>query len=307
MIRPPLVAGRFYPARKETLLRDLQEYCTPATSSDSALDSPRAGAIQAKSASRLAGAIQAKSASRLAGSVRAAACLVPHAGYMYSGGVAGAVYAALDLPRRFVILAPDHFGRGGSVGLHPAEAWETPLGRANLDAALASRIRAAFPECGEDERGHAEHSLEVQLPFLQYLLAEFTFVPIAIGTGDHATLVALGEALAAVIAAERDAVLIVASSDMNHYESDSVTRRKDHAAIDAMLALDTGRLQETLRREKISMCGFGPAIAAITAARRLGSREARLVRYATSGDAKGADRDRVVGYAGMVFLASHQQ
>jgi AmmeMemoRadiSam system protein B len=172
---------------------------------------------------------------------------------------------------------------------------------------LALRIREAFPECQEDERGHAEHSLEVQLPFLQYLSPGFTFVPIAIGTGDPAVLAGLGEALAAVIAKEQDAVLIVASSDMNHYESDSITRRKDHAAIEAMLALDAGRLHETLHREKIGMCGYGPAIAAITAAVRLGSRAARLVRYATSGDAQGADRDRVVGYAGMVFLTEKQK
>lgn len=271
MIRPPLVAGRFYPARKEPLLHDLAEYCTPRPKD-----------------------------------VRAAACLVPHAGYMYSGGVAGAVYAALDLPRRFVILAPDHFGRGGDIGLHPATAWDTPLGRANLDTALATRILETFSQCQIDERGHAEHSLEVQLPFLQYLLPEFTLVPIAIGTGDPTTLIALGEALAALIAEEPEAVMIVASSDMNHYESDAVTRRKDHLAIDAMLALDAMRLYETLRREKVSMCGYGPAIAAITAARRLGSREARLVRYATSGDAHGADRDRVVGYAGMVFVSGEQ-
>jgi AmmeMemoRadiSam system protein B len=268
MIRPPLVAGRFYPARKQDLLRDLEAYCTPR-----------------------------------AGDVRAAACLVPHAGYMYSGGVAGAAYAALDLPRRFVILAPDHFGRGGDFGLHPATAWETPLGRANLDTDLASRILETFPPCQIDEAGHAEHSLEVQLPFLQYLQPEFTFVPIAIGTGDLAKLVALGEAIAAVIAEQKEPVLIVASSDMNHYESDSVTRRKDQAAIDAMLAMDPARLHETLRCERNSMCGYGPAIAAMTAARQLGSRQARLVRYATSGDAPHADRDRVVGYAGMIFLA----
>jgi len=266
MIRPPLVAGRFYPARRESLLRDLEQYCTPRPSD-----------------------------------VRAPACLVPHAGYMYSGGVAGAVYAQLDLPRRFVILAPDHFGRGCDVGLHPAEAWDTPLGRANMDVMLASQILAAFPECQVDERGHAEHSLEVQLPFLQHLAPGFTFVPLAISTGDFATLTAVGEALATVIAAEPEPVMIVASSDMNHYESDDITRIKDGMAIEAMLYLDAAQLHETLRREKISMCGYGPAIAAMTAARRLGSTLAGLVRYATSGDAAGADRDRVVGYAGMVF------
>jgi AmmeMemoRadiSam system protein B len=216
---------------------------------------------------------------------------------MYSGGVAGAVYAALELPQRFVILAPDHFGRGSAFGLHPAESWETPLGRAAVDADLAAKIR---PFVEEDERGHAEHSLEVQLPFLQFLLPEFSFVPISIRSGDLASLTAFGEALAAVLA--ENPGMIIASSDMNHYESDRVTRGKDQMAIDAMLALDPARLHGVLRRESISMCGYGPAIVAMTAAQRLGAAQARLVRYATSGDAPGADRDRVVGYAGMVFL-----
>ena len=118
MIRQALVAGRFYPGRRETLLHDLEKYCTPR-----------------------------------AANLRAMACLVPHAGYMYSGGVAGAVYAALDLPRRFVILAPDHYGRGASLGLHPAAEWETPLGRARVDTALGARIRQACAEVEDDEQG----------------------------------------------------------------------------------------------------------------------------------------------------------
>ncbi len=264
MIRHPVVAGSFYPAHPDILRRDIARYAT--------LSAPSRPGQPAK------------------------ACLVPHAGYMYSGGVAGAVYASLDLPKRIVILAPDHFGRGAELALHPATAWETPLGRVGVDAPLAAAIRAACPAIEADPRGHQEHSLEVQLPFLQCLIPEFTFVPIAIGAGDYGLLIALGEALASVAPP-----LIVASSDLNHYESDRVTRQKDRVAIDAMLALDTRGLFDALGKERISMCGYGPAIAAMTAARLLGSSRGELVKYATSGDAPGADRDRVVGYAGIIF------
>jgi len=262
MIRQPVVAGRFYPSNPRTLRSDLDRYTTPR-----------------------------------AGDMRAKACLVPHAGYMYSGGVAGAVYGALDLPRLFVILAPNHFGNGAKLALHPATEWETPLGRARVDTELAARILTGVPGMEEDARAHEEHSLEVQLPFLQYLCPEFTFVPIAIGIGDYPTLVKLGESLAAVLTDEPRPAMIVASSDMNHYEDDRTTRGKDRIAIDTMLVLDTRALYDALKRERISMCGYGPAIAAMTAVR---PSLARLVEYATSGDAEG-ERERVVGYAGMAF------
>jgi AmmeMemoRadiSam system protein B len=265
MIRQSVVAGSFYPSNSATLRRDIESYTAPR-----------------------------------AATVKALACLVPHAGYMYSGGVAGAVYAAIDLPRQFTILAPDHYGRGAQMAFHPATAWATPLGPALVDAQLTARIQAACPVIEVDERGHAEHSLEVQLPFLQCLCPEFTFAPIAIATGAYDILINLGEALAVV-----SPPLIVASSDLNHYENDRVTRRKDQIAIDAMLALDTRALFTALKRDRISMCGYGPAIAAITAAKRLGATRGELIAYATSGDAAGAisgGRDRVVGYAGMVFV-----
>ena len=259
MIRQPVVAGRFYPSNSQTLRRDVEGYTTPRPQS----------------------------------LVRAKACLVPHAGYMYSGAVAGAVFAALDLPDRVIILAPDHFGQGAEpFALHPASEWETPLGRAAVDTELAARIRMT----AHDEQAHAEHSLEVQLPFLQVLRPDFKFVPIAIGAGDYQSLAAFGEALAAAN------TMIVASSDLNHYEDDRTTRRKDQMAIDHMLRLDAAGLLDTLRRERISMCGFGPAVAAITAAKLLGATEGKLIRHATSGDVKEGDRSRVVGYAGIVFV-----
>ena len=145
----------------------------------------------------------------------------------------------------------------------------------------------------------AEHSLEVQLPFLQHLAGEFHFVPIALGTIQFSDLSELGRAIAEVIAAQKEDILVVASSDMNHYEDDRTTRVKDGKALDKLLALDPRGLYNTVRREGITMCGFGPAVSMLTAARQLGATRAELVRYATSGDITG-DREEVVGYAGMV-------
>ena len=152
----------------------------------------------------------------------------------------------------------------------------------------------------DDADAHAEeHSLEVQLPFLQREVKDFSFVPIAIGVSGYAPLESLGRALAKVLADTPSRPLVVASSDMNHYEPDSITRVKDRKAIDRMLELDPQGLYEVLRREDISMCGYGPAIAMLTAARELGARHAELVKYATSADASG-DRSAVVGYAGII-------
>ena len=172
---------------------------------------------------------------------------------------------------------------------------------APIDPLLAEKIVRAFPLLREDAVAHsAEHSLEVQLPFLQRLAPSFAFVPIVIGPAQWETLEALGHALAGVIAAEREPVLLIASSDMNHYESDAVTRVKDRKAIDQILALDPRKLFDTVRDEKISMCGYAAAVAVLIAARELGATQAELVRYATSGEVNG-DLQEVVGYAGMVM------
>jgi AmmeMemoRadiSam system protein B len=226
--------------------------------------------------------------------------MVPHAGYRYSGHVAGAVYAQLDLSRRIVVLGPRHRPRGDAQAILSSGAWQTPLGLARIDSELAVALMRACPALTEDAVAHAqEHSLEVQLPFLQHLAGDFTFVPIALGTINFAALAALGKAIAEVIAAQPDPVLIIASSDMNHYESDAVTRVKDRLALDRALALDARGLLDTVARERITMCGVGPAVSMITAAQALGATGAELVRYATSGDITN-DRDEVVGYAGVI-------
>jgi MEMO1 family protein len=267
MVRLPAVAGRFYSNQAEELAQQVESFCAPP-----------AGEVRR----------------------RAVACLVPHAGYRFSGHVAGAVYSRLELPRRFFLLGPRHYPRGEAQAILSEGAWQTPLGRAEIDAELAGELKIACGALVEDEVAHRqEHALEVQLPFLQRLAGEFRFVPIALGTTDFAALESLGRALAQVVTRQSEPVLIVASSDMNHYESDEITRRKDARALERLLALDARGLHETVRREGINMCGYGPAISMLTAAQLLGATRAALIRYATSGDING-DRDEVVGYAGVI-------
>ena len=268
MIRPPAVAGRFYPEDPTVLRASVDSFL--------AADDPKK-------------------------KVRAIACLVPHAGYMYSGRVAGEVYQRLEIPARVILVGPRHFPRGASLAILSSGEWQTPLGMAVIDSQLAEKITRAFPQLREDAEAHSvEHSLEVQLPFLQRLIPSFSFVPIVLGTVQWEHLDALGRVLAAVIAAEDKPVLLVASSDMNHYESDAVTRVKDHKAIDQILALEPRKLFDTIRNENISMCGYAAAAAVLTAVRELHGKRAELVRYATSGEVNG-DMSEVVGYAGIVI------
>jgi hypothetical protein len=268
VLRPPAVAGRFYPADPAELTAQIRRFV------EQAHPGPKK---------------------------KVRGCLVPHAGYVYSGHVAGAVYATIELPQHVVILGVRHFPRGEPVAILSSGAWRTPLGDATVDATLAERLRAACPLLREDAVAHAtEHSLEVQIPFLQILAAGFTFVPVALGTLRFDDLVTVGEAVAEVLRNAKEEILLLTSSDMNHYESDAVTRRKDQHAIDRLLALDARGLFDTCAREDISMCGLAPAVSMLTALRLLGARQAELVRYATSGDLTG-DRSEVVGYAGMIF------
>ena len=229
--------------------------------------------------------------------------MVPHAGYVYSGPVAGAVYARLDIPEHCIVLCPNHTGHGVPLSIMTTTTWQTPLGEVAPSTEIASRLLHQFPALEEDSSAHrGEHAIEVQLPFLQVQQKRLHIVPIVVGTSDFRALRELGEAIAQVIGDQEESerkILIVASSDMNHYESDAITRVKDHKAIDRVLALDARGLWEVVMQEDISMCGFGPTVAMLTAAKILGATRATLVRYATSGDISG-DRDAVVGYAGIV-------
>jgi MEMO1 family protein len=266
MIRPPAVAGHFYSSNAIELAQDVDGYLLA--------DSEK---------------------------TRAIACVVPHAGYMYSGHVAGAVYSSLQIPSRSILIGPRHFPGGEALAILSEGSWTTPLGDANIDSALATELMHAFPRLREDSVVHArEHSLEVQIPFLQRLVRDFRFVPIVLGTDRYGLLEELGHAVAKVVAAQKEPVLVVASSDMNHYESDVITRAKDERAIARVLALDPRGLYDTVRSEEITMCGFAATVAMLVAARDLGANEAHLVRYATSGDING-ERERVVGYAGITI------
>lgn len=271
LLRRPAVAGRFYPSDPEDLRTEARGYLSQSTSVNKA-------------------------------PVRAVGCIAPHAGYMYSGHVAGAVFARVEIPRRCIVMCPNHTGMGRPLAILSEGAWGTPLGEVPIDGELATALKQRFPDLEDDAAAHrAEHAAEVELPFLQLRQAHLSFVPIAVGTGQFEILEQLGKAMADVIAEQADPVLIIASSDMNHYESDAMTRAKDHRAIERILTLDPRGLYDVVKQQDISMCGLGPAVVMLTAARQLGAKSVELVKYATSGDVSG-DRDMVVGYAGVVVV-----
>jgi len=268
MLRQPAVAGRFYPSNPKELTALVCEYSRP---------DPQHPPVEVK------------------------ACLVPHAGYMYSGNVAGAVLARIALPMKIIVLGVRHYPRGEPVAILSSGAWRTPLGDAPVDEPMAAELRRECPLLREDSVAHSgEHSLEVQIPFLQVLAPGFSFVPVALGTVQYDSLVSVGRAVAQVLEGAKENVLLLTSSDLNHYEDEKTTRVKDQKAIDRMLALDPRGLYDTCRNEDISMCGLGPAVAMLTALNALGVKKSELVKHATSGDVSG-DFDQVVGYAGMIF------
>lgn len=226
--------------------------------------------------------------------------VVPHAGLVYSGGVAAAFYAVASLPKRLIILCPNHTGAGHYAAINRAGAWRTPLGEVAVDTPLADALMSRTALLADDSRAHArEHSLEVQLPFLQEVLGGFTFVPICLGAHRYALCEEIGGAIAEVVRAAGSPVGIIASSDMNHYEDQETTLRKDQLAIDEVLALDPRELWRVVEEFDVSMCGFIPATTMLIAAKALGASASRLLRHATSGDVNG-DYGHVVGYASML-------
>ncbi len=268
MTRRPAVAGRFYPADPETLRQDLRRLTEG--------HGPPAKA-------------------------RGIALLVPHAGYVYSGRVAGATYTSVRLPGRAVILCPNHTGEGEAVAVMDRGAWDLPLGAAPIDEPLAAGILSLCPAARVDAEAHRkEHSLEVQIPFLQYLVGAIRFVPVCVGTLHLQLLLDLGRALAEALGQAGDDVLLVISSDMSHYVPAIEAERRDRKALDRILAIDPQGLHRVVLEEEISMCGIAPAVAGLEAARRLGARTARLIAYSHSGVASG-DLSSVVGYAGVAI------
>jgi AmmeMemoRadiSam system protein B len=234
--------------------------------------------------------------------LEAKAVLVPHAGYIYSGSVAGEVFSAVHLPSRIILLGPNHSGRGAALALAPVGAWHMPLGTVWIDAEMNQSLMAEYPGLQEDSLAHrSEHSLEVQIPFIQVLQPGFRFSAICVRATDYSTLEALGHAMARVINALEESVLLVASSDMTHYETAEDASRKDQFAIDRVLAVDPGGLHQIVMEKDISMCGFAPTVAVLVSCRDLGASEGRLIRYTNSGETSG-DYNQVVAYAGMALI-----
>ena len=227
-------------------------------------------------------------------------CVVPHAGYVYSGPVAAHVYIELarqENPETIVIISPNHSGTGSLAALSN-EDWETPLGVVETDKETVDALFRGCKSLDLDETAHRyEHSLEVQLPFLQYIYGSFKMVPICMMWPTPEILEEIAECLSKI---EKD-ILVIASSDFTHYESHESATRKDNNAISHILNMDERRFLQTVYENNLSICGHTPIATCIATAKKLGATSAELLKYATSGDAiKDYSRD-VVGYAGIVM------
>jgi len=233
----------------------------------------------------------------------------PHAGYVYSGAVAGATFSRVEFKDTFVILGPSHTGRGAAFSIMTEGMWKTPLGEVRIDSSLGRQILRRSDYLRQDTAAHHyEHSIEVQLPFLQYFKKDVMIVPIVLAHAGGTIYQEIGRSIARAIkdrASRGDplkppGVVIVASSDMTHYELDESARRKDAQAIEAILDLNEDELLRRVEELNITMCGYAPVVSLICAAKELGAKEAELVRYQTSGDTSG-DYGSVVGYAGIII------
>ena len=265
MARTPAVAGRFYSNDPNELLEEVQRHLEN--------DAPK---------------------------IRAKGVMAPHAGFMYSGDVAGSVYSRIEIPETVILIGPNHTGMGERIAVFSRGSWIMPFGDLEIDANLAKAILKNMPVAHESEDAHRfEHSLETQLPFLQYFRKQFRLVPICLMRLSWEECRMLAKALVNAIQAYERPVLIVASSDMTHYESHAEASEKDHRAIDQILKMDAEGLFRTVEKEGITMCGVNPAAVMLEACKELGATRARLTRYMTSGEVSG-DMDQVVGYAGVI-------
>ncbi len=225
----------------------------------------------------------------------------PHAGYIYSGPVAGATISRIKFRDTFIVIGPNHTGMGKPFSIMTEGAWQTPLGEVAIDSELARQIRDDSSHLEEDTAAHQnEHSVEVQIPFLQYFKPDVKIVPIVLASASADVLKEIGREIAGAVSRLKRPVVILASSDMTHYEPQAAAAEKDRQAIGAILDMDEDKLLERVAGLGISMCGYVPVVAMMAAARELGAGTAELVKYQTSGDISG-DYGRVVGYAGIIL------
>ncbi|MHB8084457.1 MAG: AmmeMemoRadiSam system protein B [Dehalococcoidia bacterium] len=225
----------------------------------------------------------------------------PHAGYIYSGPVAGAVFSRIKFKDTFILMGPNHRGMGKPFSIMAEGSWRTPLGDVRINSELAKAVLKASSNLKEDSLAHRyEHSLEVQVPFLQYFKRDVMIVPITLSQADPSVYKEIGVALASALKETGAGAVIVASSDMTHYEPNERARSKDQKAIEAILDLDADELINRINKYDITMCGYAAAVSLITAAKELGAGKTELVKYQTSGDTSG-DYTSVVGYAGIII------
>ncbi len=268
MIRKPAVAGQFYPASSSQL-------------------------------KTMIGALADEKAEKQ----EVIGLISPHAGYIYSGPVAGAVISRIKLKDTFIIIGPNHTGMGKPLSIMTEGEWQTPLGKVEIDSELGKQILATSSHLQEDDVAHQyEHSIEVQIPFLQYFKPDIRIVPIILAYAGGSVYKEIGKDIAKAVKQLKREVVLIASSDMTHYEAQESARKKDTQAIEAILCLDEDQLLKRVKELDISMCGYAPTVSVIAAAKELGAKTAELIRYQTSGDITG-DYDSVVGYAGIIITA----
>lgn len=267
-VRKPAVAGYFYPSNPKELLAEIEEYMPPLSSK-----------------------------------IQAYGAICPHAGYVYSGHVAGAVYAKITPKETFILLGPNHTGYGSEVSLMCEGQWEIPLGRLDIDKKLAKKIETAL-NATEDTTAHIyEHSLEVQLPFIYKLNPSAKIVPIALKmlSLKDCEIVATVIANAVKELGIVEKTIIIASTDMSHYLSDDLARKVDALAIERIKNFDPEGLYKTVLEYKISMCGFIPTTIMLYATKLIGAKEVQIIKYTTSAEVS-RDYDKVVGYLGAVVI-----
>ncbi len=266
MIRNPAVSGQFYSSNPATLRKELKGFIKSGLTREKVFG-----------------------------------IIAPHAGYMYSGAVAGSAYSVIEIPDTVIIFGPNHHGFGAKVALYPSGEWLTPLGSTKINDTLAQLVKSNSNRIEEDLAAHRyEHSLEVQLPFLQHINPDLSIVPICIGFCNFQECRDLGMGIARAITEYGKDVLMVASSDMTHYESAVAAKSKDQLALREVLGLNPEGLLRTCRNEAISMCGVIPVTVMMVAALELGAKKANLIEYATSGDVTG-DHEQVVAYAAVTI------
>ena len=265
MIRTPAVAGSFYPGDSETLRNEVESHI-------------------------LKNAVK----------TRALGVVSPHAGFMYSGDVAGAVYSRIEIPDTVILLGPNHTGEGKTIALMSQGSWSLPTGTVQIDSELAAEISSSLVQI--DAVAHInEHCLETQIPFIQYFRKDFKIVPICLMKASYETCEAVSnEIVGAIDRLERRSVVIVASSDMTHYEPHESASRKDRQVIDLILQRDARAVYMTVKKQNITMCGVIPVTVMLMCCNKMGSSQAELAKYMTSGEISG-DYKRVVGYAGIII------